>query len=233
MTFTVNQLTLGVGLKDEATFANYYVGENGALITELEKITRDAGDRVIYFCGAGGLGRTHLLQAACHHAHKHKLRVVYLPLNQLIEYTPDIFEGLETLDLVCVDDLHLIAGKQKWEETFFHFYNRMHDAQHKLIVSANVMPKALGLKLPDIVSRLSWGATFQLQPLTDDEKLAVLIMRAERRGMTLSEEVAKFILHHCPRHMSTLFAALEALDKASLAAQRRLTIPFVKSILQI
>ena len=135
--------------------------------------------------------------------------------------------------LVCIDDLHLIAGRPAWEEAFFHAYNRIHDAGRRLIVTANVMPKSLGVTLPDVVSRLSWGVVFQLQSLTDTEKLAVLVMRAERRGMTLSEEVGKFILNHCPRHMSTLFAAFEALDKASLAAQRKLTIPFVKAILQI
>ena len=102
-----------------------------------------------------------------------------------------------------------------------------------MIVAANLAPKSLGLFLPDVVSRLVSGIVFQMQPLSDEEKLQVLIMRAERRGMTLSEEVGKFILNHCPRHMSTLFAALDALDKISLATQRKLTIPFVKTVLQI
>jgi DnaA family protein len=100
-------------------------------------------------------------------------------------------------------------------------------------VTANVIPKSLGLVLPDVVSRLSWGIVLQLQLLTDDEKLRVLVMRAERRGMTLSEEVGKFILTHCPRRMTTLFSALDALDKVSLATQRKLTIPFVKTVLEI
>ena len=229
----INQLTLGVGLKDEATFTNYYASQNGPLVQELKKTASGTGERVIYFCGSGGQGCTHLLQASCHEATHHKQTSVYLPLTSLIEYSPAIFEGLDSLKLICIDDVHLIAGKPQWEEAFFHAYNRIHDAGGSLIVTANVMPKALGLALPDLVSRLSWGVAFQLQGLTDAEKLSVLIMRAERRGMTLSEEVGKFILHHCPRHMSTLFAALEALDKASLAAQRKLTVPFVKTVLQI
>ncbi|MDR3492350.1 MAG: DnaA regulatory inactivator Hda [Gammaproteobacteria bacterium] len=229
----INQLTLGVGLKDEATFANYYPGKNGPLIQELKKVAEGNGERVIYFCGSGGQGCTHLLQAVCHEANRNKLTSVYIPLGSLIDYSPAIFEGLESLMLVCVDDLHLIANRPAWEEAFFHAYNRIHDAGGRLIVTANVMPKSLGVAMPDVVSRLSWGIVYQLQALTDKEKLAVLMMRAERRGMTLSEEVGKFILNHCPRHMSTLFAALEALDKASLAAQRKLTIPFVKSILEI
>lgn len=228
-----NQLTLGVSLKDEATFANYYAGQNGPLIQELKKAARGIGERVIYFCGSGGQGCTHLLQACCHEANYHKVTAVYIPLASLIDYSPDIFEGLESLMLVCIDDLHLIAKRPNWEEAFFHAYNRIHDAGGRLVVTANVMPKSLGMQLPDLVSRLSWGVGFQLQTLSDTEKLSVLIMRAERRGMTLSEEVGKFILNHCPRHMSTLFAALEVLDKASLAAQRKLTIPFVKTVLEI
>lgn len=229
----IDQLTLGVGLKDQATFANYYAGVNGPLIQELKNTSSGMGERIIYFCGSGGQGCTHLLQACCHEANRHKLTAGYIPLASLIEFSPAIFEGLESLMLVCIDDLHLIAGRPAWEEAFFHAYNRIHDAGGRLIVTANVMPKSLGVALPDVVSRLSWGVVFQLQPLTDKEKLGVLIMRASLRGMTLSEEVGKFILNHCPRHMSTLFAALEALDKTSLAAQRKLTIPFVKFVLQI
>lgn len=229
----INQLTLGVSLKDDATFANFYAGKNQQLVTELKKLVSGQGERMIYFYGAGGEGCTHLLQACCHEANIHQCRSVYLPLNDLHDFSPAIFEGLEEMDLVCIDDIHRMAGNKIWEEAFFHVYNRMHDAGTRLIVTANVMPRALGVLLPDVVSRLAWGVTFPLQPLSDTEKLQVLIMRAELRGMTLPEEVGKFILNHCPRHMSTLFAALDTLDKMSLAAQRKLTIPFVKAVLQI
>lgn len=229
----INQLTLGVGLKDGATFANYFAGRNAQLIQELKKSTQGSGERIIYCYSSGGQGSTHLLQACCHEANQQKRSSVYLPLTNLMDFPPEIFEGLESLKLICIDDVHKIAGKPAWEEAFFHAYNRIHDNGGHLIVTANVAPKSLGLVLPDVVSRLAWGIIFQLQPLTDEEKLQVLIMRAQRRGMTLSEEVGKFILTHCPRHMPTLFAALDALDKFSLAAQRKLTIPFVKSVLEI
>lgn len=228
-----NQLTLGVSLKDEATFANFHIGNNSQLVTELKKAANGTGERVIYFCGNSGDGCTHLLQASCHTANQHGLRSVYIPLANINDFSPAIFEGLESLDLICIDDFHKIAEHPVWEEAFFHAYNRIYDIGSRLIISANDLPKALGIIMPDVVSRLAWGMVFQLQPLTDEEKLEVLIMRAERRGMTLLDEVGKFILNHCPRHMSTLFAALDTLDKVSLAAQRKLTIPFVKSVLQI
>ncbi|OAI48854.1 hypothetical protein AYO45_00845 [Gammaproteobacteria bacterium SCGC AG-212-F23] len=228
-----NQLTLGVGLKDDATFANYFAGNNQQLMTALKKASVGHGERLLYFYGAGGQGCTHLLQASCHEANQQKRTSVYIPLRNNEDFTPEIFEGLETLSLVCVDDIQHIAGVRLWEEAFFHLYNRILDHGGCLLIAANTVPKKLNLVLPDLASRLSASVIFQLQPLSDIEKIQTLMMRAERRGMTLSEDVCHFLLTHCPRHMSTLFAALDALDKASLAAQRKLTIPFVKTVLQM
>lgn len=229
----IHQQTLRVSLKDEATFANFFASSNLQLVNDLKKSAESVGERVIYFYGAGGVGCTHLLQAACHHANQHHQSSVYIPLTNLRELSPAMFEGLESLKLICIDDIHKIASHREWEEAFFHLYNRLMESGSHLIVSSNVPPKALAFKLPDVISRLSWGVVYQVQGLQDKDKLQVLMMRAERRGMVLVEDVGRFILNHCPRHMSTLFAALDALDKASLAAQRKLTIPFVKAVLEI
>lgn len=227
------QLPLGLSLKDEATFDNFHSGKNAEIIAELKKTASGQGERIIYLCGTRGQGCSHLLQASCHYAQQHKLSSVYLPLASLLSMSPEILIGFESLALICLDDLHLVAQHAEWEEAVFHLYNRVHDAGGKIIIAAQDLPKSINLNLPDLVSRLSWGIVYQLHPLVDEEKLVALTMRANRRGITLSEEVARFILTHCPRHMGTLFAALDALDKASLAAQRRLTIPFVKEVLEI
>ena len=227
------QLTLGLSLKDEATFANFYPGKNAEIVIQLKKTASGESERVIFLSGTRGQGCSHLLQACCHFAHQHQLHSLYLPLSQLMTFTPEILNGLETFALICIDDLQVVSGQKEWEEGIFHLYNRIDNAGGRIILAADDTPKALQLKLPDLVSRLSWGIVYKLQPLTDDEKLSVLMMRAHHRGIILSEEVGKYILNHCPRHMGTLFAALDALDKASLAAQRRLTVPFVKEVLVI
>lgn len=227
------QLTLGLSLRDEATFENFISGSNSEIVSALKNTASLHGNRRVYICGTSGFGCSHLLQACCHYAHQHHISSVYLPLSQLASLTPDVLAGLETLGLVCIDDVHMIAGLPEWEEAVFHLYNRVYDAGGSIVMAANDLPKGLTLKLPDLVSRLSWGIVYQLHALTDAEKLIVLTMRAKRRGMSLSDEVGKYILTHCPRHMRTLIAALDALDNASLAAQRRLTIPFVKEVLQI
>lgn len=227
------QLTLGLSLNDGATFGNFYAGKNREIISELKKTASGYGERIIYLCSTPGQGRSHLLQASCHYAHEHQFSSVYLPLANLLSLSPEILNGLESLSLVCLDDLDAVADHSEWEAALFHLFNRIYDHGGQIIIAAHDLPKSINLSLPDLISRLSWGIVYQLHPLADKEKLFVLTMRANRRGITLSEEVGKYILTHCPRHMGTLFAALDALDKASLAAQRRLTIPFVKEVLQI
>ncbi len=227
------QLTLGLRLKDEATFANFHAANNAEIVAELKKTASGQGERIVYLRGTRGEGCTHLLQACCHYAYHHQLGSVYLPLANLLTFSPEVLNGLESLAVICLDDLQVVAGLPEWEEAIFHLYNRIYDTGGNIIISANEAPRSLQLGLPDLVSRLSWGIVYQLQPLADQEKLTILMMRAHHRGISLSEEVGKYILTHCPRHMATLFAALDALDKASLAAQRRLTIPFVKEVLQI
>lgn len=230
---TSTQLTLGLSLQDEATFSNFHAGKNAGIVAELKKTASGEGEKLIYLCGTRGQGLSHLLQACCHYAHQKHKASVYLPLAQLISLSPEILNGLELLDLVCIDDFHAIAGKPLWEEAIFHLYNRLYDAGKPIVIAANDLPKSINLALPDLTSRLSWGVVFQLHSLDDAEKLSILTMRANHRGINLSEEVGKYILTHCERHMGKLFAALDKLDAASLAAQRRLTIPFVKEVLEI
>lgn len=227
----MTQLPLSLSLKDEATFENFYAGKNEQLITELKKTVLNQGEKVIYLCGIQGQGFSHLLQACCHYAHQHQISSVYLPFADLINLSPELLNGLESLQLICLDDLHVIGGLPAWEEAIFHLYNRVYDLGGRIVISANHLPKSIHIQLKDLVSRLSWGMVYQLHPLTDDEKLAIFMMRAKHRGIHLSEDIGKYVLTHCERDVRALFSTLDALDKASLAAQRRLTIPFVKEVL--
>jgi len=229
----LTQLPLSLNLKDEATFENFYPGKNSEIITELKRTVLAEGEKIIYLCGTRGHGITHLLQACCHYAYQNKISSVYLPFNNLMHLSPELLHGLENLQLICIDDLQILAGNIAWEEALFHLFNRVYDAGGRIIFAANNIPKLIGITLPDLISRLSWGIVYQVTALVDAEKLTVLMQRASHRGMSLSEEVAKYLLTHCDRHIETLFLVLDKLDNASLAAQRRLTIPFVKEVLEI
>lgn len=224
------QLPLGIRLRDGNTFGNFVAGPNDEALAYLQ--TQLRGGVAVYVWGEGGTGKTHLLQAACHQAADEGLRTAYIPLGSWRELSVALLEGLEAADLVCIDDIAAIAGHQAWEAALFHLYNRLRDAGGTLLVSGSLPPASLPLELPDLRSRLAWGMVFQLRALDDEEKLAGLRQRARARGLELPEKVGRYLLQRCPRDMATLFRLLETLDQASLAAQRRLTIPFVRAVME-
>lgn len=225
------QFPLALQLRDDATFENFYPGDNGLLIDSLLNQFSE-GERYIYLYGSIGSGRSHLLQAACHHMEDLGEASVYLPLNELLDYSPrDVFEGLEELSLICLDDIQGVIRSGEWQEQLFHLFNRLADNNVKLIVAADCPARELKIDLDDLASRLSWGAVFQINKLSDDQRKKLLQMRAKKRGLELNDEVVQFIYQRCKRDTNELLAVLDQLDKASLEQQRRLTIPFVKATL--
>lgn len=232
----MKQLPLSLTLRDDATFANYYPGSNHAAVDAVRSLVgaieaTPTADSMLYLFGQAGVGRSHLLQAACHAAAASHLTSTYIPLGDAAFFSPAILDDLEQLDLVCIDDVDAVAGNRAWEEALFHLYNRLREQQTRFIIVGNERPQLLPLQLPDLVSRLSWGLVYQMHRLSDEEKVAALITRAQARGLVLTEVVGQYLLRHGPRDMSALFASLDKLDKASLAAQRKLTVPFVKQVL--
>jgi DnaA family protein len=228
------QLPLGVRLRDDATFANYYPGANAAALGYVERLCEaDAGwtESLIYLWGGAGVGCSHLLQAACLRFEQRGEPAVYLPLAEVVEYGPALLDNLEQCELVCLDNLDAVAGRADWEEALFHLFNRLRDSGRRLLLAANASPRELPVQLADLQSRLTLALVFQLQSLSDEDKLRALQLRASRRGLHLSDEVGRFILTRGERSMSALFELLERLDQASLQAQRKLTIPFLKETL--
>ena len=225
------QLTLGIRLNDSASFANYFPGGNAEVLNHLRACAQGESALPVLVWGTPGSGKTHLLHAACHAATVRAESPAYLPMRDAALWSPDVLEGLEHCALVCVDDVDAIAGQPAWEEALFHLYNRVTAQGHGLLLSAAAPPAELKLKLPDLASRLAWGLVLHLAALDENDKLAALQLRAQQRGFELPADVAQFLLRRCPRDTPSLFALLDRLDQASLAAQRKLTIPFVRELI--
>ena len=224
------QLPLLVQLRDDATLDNFLATEQmEPLVAGVRSQCEGAGEPVVFVHGGAGSGKSHLLQAACHLAGENAL---YLPLKQLSVYPPEeVLAGVETLGLVALDDIDAVMGEESWEHGLFGLYNRAREWGCKLLITAHAAPRALAVDLADLRSRLSWGVVYQLPSSDDQQKQAILQFRARRRGLALSEEVARFIVTRASRDLEQLLALLDQLDKASLARQRALSIPFVKQIL--
>lgn len=231
---TPTQLPLSVKLSDEATLCNFFAGPNEQAVKAVQALANphaSPADCSLYLWGASGSGRSHLLQAACHRMAEAGGIAMYLPLAEMVKHGPALLEGMEEVDLLCLDELDALVGHAQWQEALFHLYNRLREQNGRLLLAASAPPRNMAFDLADLTSRLGWGLVFQMQALDDQGKQEVLKLRAEGRGLPLTDEVARYMLNRGDRGMSELFAALEKLDQASLQAQHRLTIPFVKRIM--
>jgi DnaA family protein len=223
------QLPLSLNLRSDNRFANFIVdAANAGTVHALRDWLARAEPVVFYLFGAQGSGRTHLLQAAALES-----SAVYLPLGELAAAEPEaVCEGLEAVALTVLDDIDRIAADPRWCEALFHLFNRIVAADHRLLVSARVAPATLDCALADLRSRLSWGGSFRLHPLDDDGRLRLLQVRMAERGLDIGGDVAAFILSHCARDSASLLQLVERLDRQSLVQKRRLTIPFVKAVIE-
>lgn len=227
------QIPLPFAFPTEHRFEEFYPGGNAEAVQHLQLAA--GGERVeplIVLWGETGLGKTHLLHAYCRAAHRAERAVSYLPLAFMQAYGGAVLEGLETQDAVCLDDLHAVIGDADWERALFDLFNRLRDSGTSLVVAAEVPPDALPTQLPDLRTRLSWGLTLRLRPLDDDGKLAALQLRAQQLGLLLSPAVGRFLMSNYRRDLPGLMELLDLLDRATLAAKRKLTIPFLKTFLE-
>ncbi|MHB8535587.1 MAG: DnaA regulatory inactivator Hda [Sulfuricaulis sp.] len=231
-----HQLSLNLRLKDGSSFSNFLAGPNREALERLRAavVAAATGDKpsaqMFFLWGADGSGRSHLLQAACRLAQELGVAPVYVPLADAAELSPSFLEDAETAPLVCLDDMERVAGRAEWEMALFTLTERLRAAGGTLIGAASAPPARLAWRLPDLASRLAWGSVYALDSLGDTEKLEAIRLRARHRGFEMPEDVVHYILSRYPRDMHSLFDLLDRIDRASLAQQRRVTIPFLRQL---
>lgn len=224
------QMILGVQLPQSATL-DAFVGETNAHVRAAVEQIVDGRSERLFLHGPAASGKTHLLQAACRAAGDAGDRSVYVPLAQVAEQAESLLAGLQDMDCVCIDDVAAIAGDRDAEIALLSLTDGLRAHGGRLLAADRQPPRDIGLTLPDLASRLAWGGAVSANELDDDDKLDLLVERAAQRGMELPSATARWLLRHGERDVPALMAALDTLDHASLAAHRRLTIPFVKQTL--
>ena len=239
MTSPNSQLILNLRLSCAATFATYHQGPNAEAVSSLLALsqrglnhTGKGAEGQVYLWGAQATGKSHLLQALCHEFSRQEMSSVYIPLKAFDTSDVAILKDLGALALVCVDDLDVVIHERGWEMGLFNLINVSRQAGHSLVFASQQNPAHFSGVLPDLTSRFLWGPVFKLQALDDAGKLVALHAHARQRGISLSDEVARYLLNYYPRDLVSLLEVLDRLDVSSLIAQRRLTVPFIKSVLE-
>ena len=225
----MEQLPLRMRLRDTSRLASFVVGDNAQACAALQG-SRPSAPLVVWLWGRAGTGKSHLLQAACAAAGERNEAAAYIDLT--LAPSSAMLDGCDTLGLVCLDGLEAVAADPEWNTAIFRLHTLLHDGTGRLVVASNAPPASLPFTLPDLRSRLLAADVHQLTELDEAGQCEALRLRAAGRGLELSEEAALYLVHRLPRDMHSLFAVLDQLDEASLAAQRKLTIPFLRNALE-
>ena len=220
------QLALGFPLHRDFSFASFEVGESAEAVQRLSQLPRHEGFTGVWLWGETGVGKTHLLQAACH---LHPGRVGYLPLGQIDD--PDITQGQERMALLALDDLHTWLGDPDREVALQALYQGLVIGGGKLLVATDQAPALTHAQLPDLASRLRALNCYRVHELNDAQKTRVLQRRAKEKGLIIEDAVIQFWLRRGDRRLPVLLAQLRTLVDVATREQRRVTIPMLKRTL--
>jgi DnaA family protein len=226
----MHQLPLPVRLRTSSVFSSFFAGSNGDVVECLQQQQFGASP-VVFLYGKPATGKTHLLQALCVYSGEQHKVASYVSAADLLSYGPELLSGLAQHTILCIDDVDELLIDKDWNRALFNLYRDAEEQHGKLIMSAKQSPAAIQFPLADLASRVLAGTILRLVPLNDAELVQALQLHASQRGLVLPEETAVYLLNRLPRDMVTLCGLLDELDIASLAAQRRLTLPFVKQVL--
>jgi DnaA-homolog protein len=228
----MQQLPLGVRIPDRAVFESFLPARNLQAVEHAARLASGETTTVTWVCGPSSGGKTHLLQAVCARASEAGGRAGYFPLAELAALGVGVLDGLTLLECICIDDVDRVVGELEWERALFGVFREVQEKETRLIVAAKSPPALLPWKLPDLGSRFSAAAIFQLRELDEREQQEAMQLRARLRGFELPDDTARWLQRRFPRDMRTMYGLLDTLDEAALVAQRRLTIPFIRSVLK-
>jgi DnaA family protein len=231
MSSGAQQLALMIRLRERAVFDSYVPGVNAASVQQLRSLARGGQPGVVWLSGPGGVGKSHLLQASCALARSAGVDAVYLPLTELVGLGPEALEGWHRSGIVALDDVAVIAGRDDWERGVFRLYREVQESGATLLAAAEEAPQRLAFSLPDLASRFAAASLLPLRLLDEAGQREALQLRARARGLELPQETALYLQRRFRRDLPTLYQLLDAIDEASLQAQRRLTVPFIRQVL--
>lgn len=224
------QLALELRMPPDQRF-DTFVSASATTLAQLRALAHGESREAFYIEGARGTGKSHLLRATCAEADASGRRIAFLPLASLRGRLRDALELVAGRELVAIDGLEAIAGERGDEVALFDLHNRARAEGVALLYAAEAAPAALGFVLPDLVSRLAQCHRIALSPLGDDGRREVLRLRARHRGVAFDDAAIEWLLRRAGRDLAGLTALLDRLDRASLAAQRRITVPFLREVL--
>ena len=207
-------------LISQYTFGTFIVGSSNRLVHAAAlAVAERPGESYnpLFIHGGVGLGKTHLLHAVGNLAHSRRLRVLYVSsetftndfINSIRNQTTDQFRAkYRQLDVLLVDDIQFIAGKESTQEEFFHTFNTLYSSNKQIVVSSDRPPQAISTLEERLSSRFEWGLTADIQPPDLETRIAILRSKAENHSLSVGDDVIDFIARKFQNNIRELEGAL-------------------------
>jgi chromosomal replication initiator protein len=233
-------------LNPKYTFEDFVVGPSNRFAHAASLAVAESPARAynpLFLYGGVGLGKTHLMQAIGHHLiiHKPKIKTFYISserfTNQLISAiqnrtTLKFREKYRGVDVLLVDDIHFIAGKESTQEEFFHTFNTLHDAHKQIVISSDRHPKEIPTLEERLVSRFEWGLITDVQPPDLETRIAILRKKAEKEVISVPDDVTYFIADKMRSNVRELEGALIRVVAYALLVGREITLDLAEEVLK-
>lgn len=218
----MKQLVLDIRPDAPPTLGNFVAGGNDELLAALDTLATLPAH--VYLWGPHGSGRTHLLRAAVSAAATGGRAALYIRAAEAGGELPQTADAL-----LAVDDIHALDADA--QIALFNAFNRARRLGQKLLLAGDAPPLQLALR-EDLRTRVGQCLVYEVRPLDDEARAAILQTLAERRGLRLADDVTDFLLRHGRRDVPSLLAVLDALDAASLERKRAVTLPLLREMMQ-
>ena len=229
----VRQLPLRLPLPTGPRFENFETTpDNAELVAAVRRVVAGRESERLMIVGDEGSGKTHLLESAVEAASARGDAVTFAPMRILRLEHVDSVQGLARADLVCIDDIHAVAGDLRWEEALLALAEEAVARRARMLISAAATPSQTPFALRDLRSRLSAATLYRLRELDDPGRARALRRLARGRGIDIPDDVVGYVLTRHRRDMPSLVDLLDRLDYHSMAHQRRLTVPFVRELME-
>lgn len=221
-----NQIPINFSFCNAKTLDNYISGENKHLIKALKEFAKNNHGQLIYLFGEKSTGKSHLCKAVFDIIEDTKILV-----NQHnFETLSDI--DLQNINYLILDDFEIILEKGNNEDTLFYYINEFIISKKSLLISSINSTEQITFTKKDLKSRLTSNLIFNIKEISDERKVEVLKNITEDIGWTIEEKVCQYIMYHYRRDLFFLCNVLKSIDENSLALKKKVTIPFVKSIIE-
>jgi chromosomal replication initiator protein len=233
-------------LNERYTFDRFIVGTNNQLAEAASKAVADKPAKMynpLFLYGGVGLGKTHLMHAVGNHvlARDPHVRIAYVSseqfMNELVSAirqgtTPEFRARYREMDVLLVDDVHFLGGKESTQEEFFHTFNALYDAQRQIVLTSDRPPKEMAKLEERLVSRFEWGLVVDMQPPDFETRMAILRRKAEDEGLTIDDDVIEFVAHACTASVRELEGAVIKLLAYSSLTHREITSDLARTLLR-